>query len=98
MVAYGAQASSGVIEQCEPQSRFEPMRRMSPFSAISSPMDDPGHYVYLYTSLSTFSNSDAVSEVEIAISHELAQSPYDLAHRDRTSSREIALSTSDTKS
>ena len=71
---------------------------MEPFSAISSPMDDPGHYVYLNTSLSTFSNSDAVSEGEIAISRELAQSSYDLAHRDCASSHEIAISTSDTAS
>ena len=64
----GAQASSFVIKQYEPQSRFESMRRMAPFSTMSSPMDDPGHYVLLNTSLSTFSNSDAVSEGEIAIS------------------------------
>ena len=64
---------------------------------MSSPMDDPGHYVLLNTSLSTFSNSDVVCEVDIAISRELAQSPYDLAHRARASSREIAMSTSDTK-
>ena len=30
MVTYGAQAPGGIIEQCEPRSRFDPMRRMSP--------------------------------------------------------------------
>ena len=95
--------SNRVIKQCEPQrSRSDPVRRIAPSSTTSSPMDDPGRFGYLQTSLSTLSYSEAVSEVEIAISRELARSRdswiCDLAHRDRASSREIAISTSDTAS
>ena len=56
-----------------------PMRRMAPYSTRSSPLDDPDRFGYLHTSLSTPSHSDAVSEVDKAISRELAQSSYDLA-------------------
>ena len=54
-----------------------PIRHMSPFSITSSPMDDPGRYGYLQTSLSTLSNSEPVSGVEIAI-----VSSRNLNHRD----------------
>ena len=47
------------------------MRHKASFSAISSPMDDPGRFGYLHPSLSTLRNSDSVSELEIAISREL---------------------------
>ena len=47
------------------------MRHMAPFSTISSPLDNPGRFGYLNTSLSTLRHSDAVSEVDIAISREL---------------------------
>ena len=56
------------------QRRHQPAHSQASFSASSSPMDYPARFWHLHTSLSTFSNSDAVSEVEIAISCELAQS------------------------
>ena len=74
------------------------MRRMPPFSATSSPLDDPGRLGYLHTFLSTLSNSDAVSEVDSEILRELAQSQCNLPYRDCASLREVAISTSDTAS
>ena len=71
MVPYGAWGISGVIERLAPKSRFDPMRRLAPFSATAPPMDDPGRFGYLHTSLSTLSRSDVLSGVEIAISRDL---------------------------
>ena len=50
---------------------MDPMRHMSPFSTTSSNEDGPGRCVYLHTLLSTLRHSDAVSEVDVAISREL---------------------------
>ena len=50
---------------------MDPMRDMSPFSTTSSIEDGPGRCGYLHTSLSTLRHSDAVSEVDMAISREL---------------------------
>ena len=47
------------------------MRYTALFSTTSSALDDSGRFGYLHTSLATLSHSDAVSEVEIAISSEL---------------------------
>ena len=69
MATYRAQASDGVIKQ----SRFDPMRHKASFSTMSSPMDDPRHYVYLHASLCATRSSEAVSEIEIATSRELPQ-------------------------
>ena len=68
------------------------------YLVISSPTDEPARFGYLHTSLSTLSHSDSVSGSEIAISRELAQSQYDLTHRDCGCSREIAISNPGTKS
>ena len=70
----GAWGISGVIERFAPKSRFDPVRRLAPFSATSSPMDDPGRFGYLHTSLPTLSYADVLSGVEIAISRNLPQS------------------------
>ena len=75
MVPFGAWGIGGVIERFAPNSRFDPMRRLAPFSATSSPMDKPGRFGYLHTSLSTLIHSDVLSGVEIAISRNLPQSP-----------------------
>ena len=47
------------------------MRHLAPFSAKSSPLDDPGRFGYLHTSLSALSHSDVLSGLEIAISRNL---------------------------
>ena len=57
-----------------PRSRNQPARCAAPYSATSSPVDDPGRFGYLHASLSTLSNSDLLSGVEIAISRDLPQS------------------------
>ena len=46
-------------------------RRTSPCSATSSPMEDPGRFGYLHTSLSALSQPDALSGLDIAISRDL---------------------------
>ena len=74
MVPNGAQGIGGVIERFAPNSRFDPVRRLAPFSATSSPLDKPGRFGYLHTSLSTLSHSDVLSGVEIAIFRDLPQS------------------------
>ena len=51
-------------------SRY-PVRRLAPFSATSSPMDKPGRFGYLHTSLCALSHSDVLSGVKIAISRDL---------------------------
>ena len=77
MATYRAQASDGVIKQ---KADFDPMRHKASFSTMSSPMDDPRHYVYLHASLCAICSSKAVSEIEIAISRELPQSRYGRLH------------------
>ena len=74
MMICGAQAPDEAIKRYEPQRRFGPMRDKSSFSAISSPMDDPRHYVHLHVYLCASESSKAVSGVEIATSRELPQS------------------------
>ena len=71
MVPNGAGGIGGVIERFAPNSRSDSMRRLAPFSTTSSPLDDPGRFGYLHTSLSTQSYSDVLSKVEIAISRDL---------------------------
>ena len=66
MVPNDAQGIGGVIERFAPNSRLDPVRRLAPFSATSSPMDDPGRFGYLHTSLSTLSRPNVLSGVEIA--------------------------------
>ena len=67
-----------------------PVRRMAPFSATSSPLDDPGRFGYLHTSLSTLSHSDVLSGVEVAISRNLPQSRLLRLRRAHWRLREIA--------
>ena len=55
------------------------------------------NYVYLHASLSTSRKSEAVSEVEIEISRELpTRAIWEILLSSHESSREIAISTSDT--
>ena len=98
MVPYGAWGIGGVIKRFAPNSRFDPVRRMAPFSATSSPMDDPGRFGHLHTSLCTLHHSDARSGVEIAISRDLPQPRLPRLRRAHWRSREIAISTPDSTS
>ena len=74
MVPIGAWGQIGFLVQIARFPHRYPVRRLAPFSATSSPLDKPGRFGYLHTSLSALHHSDALSWVKIAISRDLPQS------------------------
>ena len=82
MVPYGARGIGGVIKRFAPNSRFDPVRRLAPFSATSSPMDKPGRFGYLHTSLCTLSHSVVLSGVKISTRLQSPAISRNLSRRD----------------
>ena len=98
MVPDGARGQIGCLVQIARLPLRYPVRRLAPFSTTSSPRDKPGRFGYLHTSLSTLSQPDALSGLEIAISCDLPQSRLLRLRRAHWRSREIAISTPDSTS